>query len=435
MITKRAFDSGAACCAVLAGAMCLSARSAETGEAPAAGGTGAVEPGGEGSKPAGVRFEGTDLHLGSAPPVSFHGFASQGFLYSPDYNYLGPTKDGSFQYTEVGVNLSWSPLERTRIAVQGFTFDLGNVGNFEMLLDYASLEYAFDPAVGVRFGRIRRPGGIYNHIQDVDLARTYVLLPQGMYDARWRDFSTSTDGGEIFGSVPLGKAGGLSYEFYAGYMSLSREGGVARSIENGLPPAPMGRLDGIDRPLVVGGQLWWSTPVDGLRVGLSVGDVLGFGYDVTVPAPPTFAPAQMNFEGDIPFQQASIEYVLGRWTFQAEYFTYRFGAETSMGGMRVSEDTTSPDTWYVAVSRRLTSWLEAGAYYSEYYADTSDRESAAGYQKDLAVSLRFDPTDWWIWKLEGHHLNGTAQIQDDARNPVRDDDGWWLLAVKTTVSF
>jgi hypothetical protein len=163
-----------------------------------------------------------DLNLGKDKKIEFHGFASQGFLASTDYNYLGDnTTDGSFQFNEVGLNASFSPFNRTRITAQGFMFDLGDVNNNRPFLDYASIEYTFSDAVGVRAGRIRRPGGIYNHIQDVDLARTSVLLPQGVYDPRWRDFSTSIDGAVVFGSVPIGKAGDLAYEAYAGYMTLS----------------------------------------------------------------------------------------------------------------------------------------------------------------------------------------------------------------------
>lgn len=143
--------------------------------------------------------------------ASFHGFGSQGFLASSDYNYLGHSKDGSFEFNEFGLNTSISPFNRTRITAQAFTFDVGNVGNYELILDYASLEYTVNDKFGLRAGRVRRPGGIYNHIQDVDLARTAILLPQGMYDARWRDFSTSIDGGLAFGNFSLGAGGGLSY--------------------------------------------------------------------------------------------------------------------------------------------------------------------------------------------------------------------------------
>src|SRR5205085_6043474 len=136
-------------------------------------------------------------------PITFHGFVSQGFLASTKYNYLGDSMNGSFRFTEAGLNASINPFPRTHIAAQGFLFDVGDVGRYEPVLDYASIEYTFNDYLGLRGGRIRRPQGIYNTVVDVDLARTSSLLPQGLYDARWRDFYASLDGGEFFGSLPL----------------------------------------------------------------------------------------------------------------------------------------------------------------------------------------------------------------------------------------
>src|SRR5580698_3564605 len=181
------------------------------------------------------RVEAEDLHLfgTNMPPLSFHGFVSQGFLATTKYNYLdNETKSGSFRFTEAGLNVSMNPFPRTRVTAQGFLYDVGEAGKYKPFLDYASIEYTFSDYIGLRAGRIRKPGGIYNDIQDVDLARTYVLLPQGIYDARWREFTTSVDGGEFFGNLPLSKAGNLSYQAYAGFVNLAPDSGVANYINN-----------------------------------------------------------------------------------------------------------------------------------------------------------------------------------------------------------
>ena len=383
-----------------------------------------------------------DLNLGKDQTVSFHGFASQGFLASTDYDYLGNSTDGSFEFTELGVNASYSPFKRTRITAQAFDFDLGNVNNFQPFLDYASIEYTFNDYVGLRGGRVRRPGGIYNHIQDVDLARTSVLLPQGLYDARWRDFSTSIDGGVVFGNIPMKQAGSLSYEAFAGIMNLSTEGGVARLIENGLPPG--GKLDSFGSPLIVGGQLWWNTPVSGLRAGALIANVYDFDYSVSINHPLVGLIGVENL-GEIFVQMYSLEYLWKSWTFQAEYFNYKLDATATQRnaflGTSTSSSVTHPDAWYVSAAYRFNKWLEAGSYYTEYYSDISDRDGSKlavrsdGFQKDVALSLRFDPKDWWIIKLEGHFIRGTGLLADGVANPVRNDDGWFMLAVKTTFSF
>lgn len=404
----------------------------------------------EGEAQSGLRFEGTDLHIGKLPPISFHGFASQGFLYSDEYDYLGETTDGSFEFTEIGINATMNPFPKTRIAMQGFAFDIGDVGNFVPFLDYGSIEYTFNDAIGLRGGRVRRPSGIYNHIQDVDLARTSVLLPQGIYDARWRDFSSSIDGGLLFGNVSLGKAGSLSYEAYGGVTNMDEdEGGVADWITDGSPGAEVTEFD---QPLYVGGQLWYNTPVNGLRVGASLGNMFDFGYHLTTPVSPVgpFGPinAFTHGTGDVFFQQYSVEYLWNAWTFQAEYYTWDFDGEnttrvlsgdveiqpTSVGAAKVN-----PYAWYVSAAYRFNSWLEVGSYYTQYIADVDagKTDSPNSFQNDLALSFRFDPTDWWILKLEGHMIKGTALLRDETNNPSseRTDDEWFMLALKTTFSF
>lgn len=384
-----------------------------------------------------------DLNLGGDRRIEFHGFASQGFLTSTEYNYLGSTKDGSFQFNEFGLNASFAPFERTRITAQGFMFDLGNVNNNQPFLDYASAEYTFSDVVGVRVGRIRRPGGIYNHIQDVDLARTAVLLPQGVYDSRWRDFFTSIDGGMLFGNVPLKAAGSLGYEAYVGYMNLDDKGGIARTIEDGLPPAPLAGLNGIESSLIAGAQFWWNTPLDGLRLGVSGGQVWDFGWNIRLAPVLTGLPSTVtrHTESDIPYLTLSTEYLWEGWTLQAEYSSIFLDLVDSIGGNQVGSSKYATDAWYVGASYRVNNWLELGTYYTEYYADTADRQghalsvSSDAYQKDLALSSRFDITDWWLFKLEGHWIRGTALLQDGAHNPSRNGDSWWMFAAKTTFSF
>ncbi|HMJ90316.1 MAG TPA: hypothetical protein VK530_10890 [Candidatus Acidoferrum sp.] len=391
-----------------------------------------------------LRFEGTDLHIGKLPPITFHGFASQGFLASTDYNYLGDSTDGSFEFTEIGINASFSPFKRTRITAQVFDFDLGDVNNFKPFLDYASVEYTLNDYVGVRGGRVRRPGGIYNHIQDVDLARTSVLLPQGMYDARWRDFSTSIDGGVVFGNISMKKAGSLSYEGFAGVMNLSADGGIARIIENGLRSKGGGELDSFTSPVIVGGQLWWNTPVAGLRAGAMFANVFDFGYDISIDHPQVGL-ISVEDRSAIFAHMYSVEYLWKSWTFQAEYFNFELDGTTTQEnaalGTSKSPSASHSDTWYFGAAYRFNKWIEAGAYYTEYYGNIDDRSGSKlpvgsdGFQKDVALSLRFDPKDWWILKLEGHYIRGTGLLSDDAANPTRNDDGWWMFAAKTTFSF
>lgn len=364
------------------------------------------------------------------PPIDVHGFASQGFLDSSKYNYLGDTTRGSFRFTEAGLNASINPFDRTRITAQAFTYDVGRAGQYDVVLDYASLEYTFNDYIGVRAGRVRRPQGLYNDIQDVDLARTYVLLPQGIYDPRWRDFYVGLDGGEFFGTIPLQKAGSVGYDIYAGMINPSVDGGLALAIRDGLPS--IATLNSLDSDPTIGGQFWYNTPINGLRFGASEFFVYPFNYESTVSIPfgPTFNPDNRQ---DIIVQQYSAEYAWQDWTFQAEYFNQARTPRTPGPGNLAF----TTDSWYVGAAYRFNKWVEAGTYYNEYYSDVNNRGNSQKFQKDLALSLRFDLRDWWIVKVEGHYIHGTGLLSDSTSNPIasQNDGAWFMLAVKTTVSF
>lgn len=374
-----------------------------------------------------------DFKLGTnIPPVEFHGFASQGVLASTEYNYLADTKDGSLQFTEAGLNASMTPLPRLRISAQGFTYDVGpDVGEYDFLLDYAQAEYSFTDYLGVRAGRIRRPQGIYNHIQDVDLARTFVLLPQGVYDIRWRDFYCNMDGAEFFGNVSLNKAGSLSYEAYGGYARPRKNGGLGNYIRTtqgaGLT------FDRVESIPLYGMQLWYNTPIVGLRAGYSILDAQNINYDLTAPAPIGL----IQSKGKALIHQASLEYLWKSWTFQAEYFYDDYTSHSVTGFGPLGEDNKLQDAWYLSAAYRFNRWLEAGSYYTEACGDVHHRNDSRNYQKDLAIALRFDPFDSLIFKLEGHWIRGTGLLQNDLSNPgvSRDGRDWYLLALKTTFSF
>jgi len=365
----------------------------------------------------------------NAPDIEFHGFASQGFLDSTGYNYLGASKNGSLAYTELGLNASFNPFPRTRIALQGIAYDVGDAGKYDPILDYAMAEYTFNDYIGIRGGRIQRPQGIYNDIQDLDLGRTFVLLPQAVYDARWRDFYESLDGADLFGTIPLGACGSLTYEIYGGVIRPSMDGGVALEIRNELPPSA--HLDELNTPKVIGGQFWWNAPLDGLRLGAAGVYIPSFTFTNSFETP--FGPIRSVTKSSVVGQQYSAEYLWKAWTFQSEGC---FLANTS----RLAPSTNEYDLgWYASAAYRFNKWLETGAYYDEYYIQGAGKATLTShsdtFQKDAAVAVRFDVTNRWIFKVEGHYIHGTALLEDNALNPERRDNGWWMIALKSTISF
>ena len=379
----------------------------------------------------GSRGTAYELKLGDTlPPLDLHGFVSQGFLYSKTYNFLSDdTTGGSAKFFEAGLSTTFNPFPRTRVAAQAFAFDVGHAGEYRPILDFAHVEYTFDDALGLRVGRVRRSEGISNHIQDVDLARTWVLLPQSVYNARWRDSYASIDGVELFGNLPLHSAGSLSYELYSGRQRPKLNGGLALQKSNLPPYSP---LTAINSPLLSGGQVWWNTPLAGLRLGVALNEDHNL----------TFVTLNGTQTKGSPFtRRYSVEYLRGPWTFQTEYNAYNIDYTISGPGRPNAYVFLRPSGWYASAAYRFNPWVEAGSYYAEYYGDRRNRSGAGmpfpsdASQKDLTFSVRVDPTNWWILKIEGHRIRGTGQLLDTVSNPVRHGDAWWMLAVKSTFTF
>jgi hypothetical protein len=314
---------------------------------------------------------------------------------------------------------------------QAFAYDVGDAGRYDPLLDYALAQYTFNDYFGIRAGRIRRPQGIYNDIQDVDLGRTFVLLPQGVYDARWRDFYVSLDGIDLFGTLPLKNEGSLGYEIYGGEVRPSLDGGAAQAIENGLPPST--HLDDIKPLKIAGGQLWWNTPINGFRLGASGAVSTAVDYPTTTQTP--YGDIRVVNRSATAFEQYSAEYLYKAWTFQSELlFLDNYGKSPGLPDSYVR-------SWYASTAYRFNKWLEAGTYYTQYNVNVNYPNGSGlkvpsdGHQDDAAVTLRFDLTDKWIFKVEGHYLRGTALLEDDEQNPIRHDNPWWMIAVKSTINF
>ena len=93
---------------------------------------------------------------------------------------------------------------------------------------------------------------------------------------------------------------------------------------------------------------------------------------------------------------------------------------------------------YGSASYRVLPWLSPGVYFSAHVPDPCGRTGPAKHQYDAALTLRFDLNEHWLFKVEGHYMNGTAQL-----DPALNDDAplntltssWGVLLLKTTAYF
>jgi hypothetical protein len=358
-----------------------------------------------------------------------HGFASQGFIKTTANNYLAPSKRGSFEFTEVGINFTSQLTERLRFGVQLFARQLGPIGNYNAKADWFYLDYRFRDWLGFRAGRIKLPFGLYNDTSDIDAARVAILLPQSIYSLTSRDFLLAQTGAEVYGYLNLRRGGGLEYRIYGGTIFLE------------LPPqygAPL-QITSTETPYIVGGRLMWETPVDGLRVGGSVQDLrldLGLlsGATLTMQATPSTARISALL------WVTSLEYSAHDLLLAVEYSRWRVKTEAS-DPMLVPPGTPAivSERAYAMAAYRVRYWFQPGTTYSVFFPNVDNRRRGSdSVQHDVAATLRFDVNAHWLVKLEGHFMRGTAGLQSALNNntPVGLlTQNWAVFLIKTTAYF
>jgi len=197
--------------------------------------------------------------------VQVHGFASQGFVYTDDNNWLTMnTSQGSAAWTDFGLNMSSEVTDRLRIGAQGYDRNLGQLGQYHPSLDWAVADYRFKSWFGLRGGKVKTTLGLYNDTQDLDFLHTFALLPQSVYPIDLRDATIAHLGGDVYGNILLKhRLGGLSYTAYVGHRSDSRYSGYFYlASQFGIYYSRIGGLQ-------YGADLRWNTPLRGLLIGAS----------------------------------------------------------------------------------------------------------------------------------------------------------------------
>jgi hypothetical protein len=327
-------------------------------------------------------------------------------------------------------------VKHLRLGIQIFARNIGPVGNFSAQFDWFYLDYQLFDWLGVRAGRTKLPFGLYNETNDVDMGRTAVLLPQSIYPISSRSFLLAQNGAEIYGVIPLSMLGDLEYRIYGGALTYN--------------PSYEGNSDLIRKvrtPYLAGGRLMWKTPVGGLQMGAS-GQWLQLDLDYALPDATL---AGLKQAGVVPADSdgivraklpatlllGSVEYVRGNWLLAAEYGRWYTRLKSSLPAVFPNTQTIS-ERLYTLISYRTLSWLTLGVYHSLLFDAVPRRKDYAHYQHDLAGTLRFDVNDYWLIKLEGHYMRGTATVSRDLNGGRTRDEmvrDWAVLLIKTTGYF
>jgi hypothetical protein len=360
--------------------------------------------------------------------IQIHGYATQGFLYTTNNNILTTSSsDGSPAWTEAVVNVSAQPIPKLRIAVQGRYFLLGNYGN-SIILDWASADYKASDRFGVRFGKVKTPSGLFNEIQDIDPSYTWALLPQGVYPISSRNSLLSHYGAVAYGSIKLGKSlGKVEYRGWGGERVLGSDDGYWLSqTESGiaLPNGMSGAT--------YGAALHWKTPLPGFMLGASD------SKDVQWHAPLLVDNGSYALSGTETIQPLNTpnyfaQYEHAKLMVAGEFSRLDGNGSLTIGG-QPSPLRFDNRAMYGMATYKLTTKLTGGTYYSQSF-NHAVALGPARFQKDWAISGRYDFNEFLYAKAEQHFIDGTSIGYDADMNPNGLKPTSKLTVLKMGVSF
>ncbi len=330
-------------------------------------------------------------NAGELDNISIHGFAHQSFIKTDTNTFVvDNAEDGSFKDFTVGLTFTAKPANNVFIRAQ----IIENDNTID--LDWGFGEYHINENFGVKAGKMKLPFGLFTETMPVRALQPFNFLP-GFYN-----FGVNTvNGFGGFANYEHENGWGGSFDLYGGY----------------FPANIGGSLDDI-----LGGQLWITPPIDGLKTG--------FGYVQSTLNIPLYGMA-MNLK----FCMLSCEYTGDKLFMRSEY------------------------SWATVDGDKDNQWLyaEAGYLVNEYIQpvvrwakwedldwtsapDPVGRPKLTKTETEIGMGVNVFMSNGVILKLEYHMFDGNSSLalsnQDpmDMKNPVPDEK-WNLLSLSTAFMF
>ncbi|WP_273144763.1 hypothetical protein [Halomonas sp.] len=353
--------------------------------------------------------------------LQMHGFLSQALVITDDNNFFGPSSEdeGSFEFTEIGANVSLRPHEDILIAAQALSRRAGgDGGDARPVLDYGIVDYQVlsnqQRTFGIQVGRFKNPFGFYNQTRDVAFTRPSILLPQSIYFDRTRSLALSADGASFYAEE----------RFDNGIMRL--KGGVGTPTDRDLgkqlfQPSLDYDVKGDTSSIA---QIIYEHNNGRFNAALSAADV---NLDIN----------HGSSDGELNFQPwiLSLQYDTGSWALTGEYAVRSLDL-TGMGAARKSD--TTGESWYIQYSKRFFNDWQWLLRYDRMVSDKDDRsgkkyaEQGRGpahsrFAEDITVGLQWSVSPRVLLAAEYHQIDGTGWLPLQDNQDVSETERHWNM--------
>lgn len=349
--------------------------------------------------------------------LQVHGFVTQGFVHTTNNRFFGDSDDGSFDFTELGVNLSYRAAPSVLLSGQLLSRRAGDMYDGSPDVDFALVDWNFSntpgSSLGVMAGRIKNSLGLYNDTRDVAFTRPGVFVPQQIYFDSVRNLLLSADGLQLYARRST-DAGNWAFNLGAG----------TNPVDKNVEYAYLGRDYGGD--LDSSGVSWiaraeFETHDGAWRLAFSAAKAK---LDFSATASDPIGSGSIDFL----YWIASLQYNAERWSLTAEYMEEPVDFD-DFGPLYDERDSTVQG-YYLQGSYLLRDDLELVVRYSEGFGDKHDRggrEQSAQtfgmapphtfYQKDVILGIRWDVTPRFMLRAEHQWAKGTWTLSN-RENPL-----------------
>jgi len=390
----------------------------------------------------------TNTHShGAKPDFKWHGYVSQGLVYTSDNRFYGDSEDISWEFTDIALGANWRPLPRLQLSTQMLYRQAGATSRDDVYIDYALADFTVVQSMswqlGVRGGRIKNPYGLFNDTRDVAMNRPSILLPESIYRDPIRDIFHTSDSLSVYGHAYLG-------EHLVQWDLLQGEPILTDTVIDGLIRAPLsGELDNekitIYRVLVesFGGTLRLAYTYTDIKIDYQPAP----GVQQIQIAPAVFITSPLHgFPGSTHVESSlwSVEYNHQNWQFNTEYQTLDYITEDVFGP---SSKLTSPTLgYYFSATYRFNNQWRGFLRYDVYYSDRGDKDGDryqlqtglpdhTRFAYDTTFGARYEINDNWLISMEYHSIKGTAWLPSSENDLSQSKERWNLFSTQISYRF
>ncbi len=320
-------------------------------------------------------------------PVTIHGYLTQAYGITDRHKIAGLTDAGTADYRRAAVLARYTVSPKDNFVVQVGHRRLGDSPTMQfednIKVDMAFYERRFGSDNKLRVGKILMPFGIFNEIRYAGTLLPFYRAPMSVY---WEGtFTNETiDGVSFSHQFRTGESWALSADLFGGSYSLLE----FLTVPTG-PTTAMYAGAKLEAKNAFGGQLWLTTPIDGLRLGLN-----GRSHKDVGGIQPRGDGVRSNE------WNASIDGAFEKWQLRAE-------------ALRTTSVNVLLLTRYAQVGYRPVEFLAVNA--QAEYSNVSGSDAGGPWNfnmmRDHALGINLFLGPMAVWKLEGHATKGVNYEQ------------------------